>query len=100
MVSIRINTVIDAIIQIYVLKNYLQQTLGILRVPGGDDLKTGNGTVPGSKALGVLGSDTGSGTVGATEGDGASDVTAGHVVGLGGRVDDLINGLNVEKCER
>jgi len=94
MVSIRINTVIDAIIQIYVLKNYLQQTLGILRVPGGDDLKTGNGTVPGSKALRVLSSDTGGSTVGTTEGDGAGDVTARHVVGLGSRVDDLINGLH------
>ena len=74
---------------------YLQQTLGILRVPGGDDLETGDGTVPGSKALRVLGSDTGGSTVGATEGDGAVDVTARHVVGLGSRVDDLINGLFV-----
>lgn len=42
----------------------------------------------------MLGSDTGSGTVGTTEDDGTGDVTARHVVGLAARVDDLVDRLH------
>lgn len=45
-----------------------------------------------------LGSDTGSSTVGASEDDGAGDVSTGHVVGLAGRVDNLVDGLEEEKA--
>lgn len=46
--------------------------------------------------LRVLGSDTGGCAVGATEGDGAVDGSAGHVVELAGGVDDLVDGLHRE----
>lgn len=42
----------------------------------------------------MLGSDTGSGTVGTTEDDGTGDVTARHVVCLAARVDDLVDRLH------
>lgn len=42
----------------------------------------------------MLGSDTGSGTVGTTEDDGTGDVTTRHVVGLTARVDDLVDRLH------
>lgn len=74
----------------------LQQTLGVLGAVGGNDLKTGNGAVPGRVILRMLGSDTRSETVGSTEGDVARLDTTGHVVGLCGRVDDLIDGLHGE----
>ena len=74
----------------------LQQTLGVLGAVWGDDLETGDAAVPGRVVLGMLGSDTGGETVGATEGDVAGLDTTGHVVCLCGRVDDLVNGLHGE----
>jgi hypothetical protein len=44
----------------------------------------------------VLSGDTGGETVGTTESDVAGLDTTGHVVSLGGRVDNLINGLHGE----
>lgn len=44
----------------------------------------------------MLGTDTSGETVGATESDVARLDTTGHVMGLGGRVDDLVNGLHGE----
>lgn len=44
----------------------------------------------------MLGSDTSGETVGTTEGDVAGLDTTRHVVGLSGRVDDLVNGLHGE----
>lgn len=72
----------------------LQQTLAVGSAPGGDDLQTGNTSVPRTVVLRVLGGDTGSGTVGTTEDDGTGDVTTRHVVGLTTRVDDLIDRLH------
>jgi hypothetical protein len=74
----------------------LQQTLGILRAVWADDLQSGNASVPRRVILRVLGSDTGSETVGATEGDVAGLGTTGHVVRLCGGVDDLVNCLHGE----
>jgi hypothetical protein len=74
----------------------LQQTLGILRAVWRDDLQSGNASVPRRVILRVLGSDTRSETVGATEGDVAGLGTTGHVVRLCGGVDDLVNGLHGE----
>lgn len=74
----------------------LEKTLGILGAPGRDDLEAGNAAVPGGVVLGVLGTDTGSEAVGATEGDVAGLDATGHVEGLSGRVDDLIDGLHGE----
>lgn len=51
---------------------------------------------PGSEALRVLGGDAGRGAVGSPEDDGHRLQTGGHVVGLGGRVDDLVDGLHGE----
>jgi hypothetical protein len=74
----------------------LQETLGILGAPGGDNLQTGDAAVPGRVILGVLSGDTGGETVGTTESDVARLDTTGHVVGLGGGVDNLIDGLHGE----
>lgn len=74
----------------------LEQTLGILRAVGRNDLETGDLTVPSGEILGVLSTDTGSGTVGASEGDVTLLGSSRHVVGLGTRVDDLVNGLHGE----
>ena len=44
----------------------------------------------------MLRRDAGSGTVGTPEDDGAGNVTAGHVVCLASRVDDLVDSLHGE----
>ena len=74
----------------------LEKTLGILSAPGRDNFETGNAAVPGRVVLRVLSTDTGSETVGATESDVARLDTAGHVEGLGGRVNNLVDGLHGE----
>lgn len=74
----------------------LEQALGVLGAPGGDDLEAGDAAVPRAVVLGVLGCHTGGEAVGATEGDVAGLNTAGHVQGLGGGVDDLVDGLHGE----
>ena len=74
----------------------LQQTLGILRAPGSDNLQTRDTAVPSGVVLGVLGGNTSGETVRSTEGDVAGLDTTRHVVGLGGRVDDLIDSLHGE----
>ena len=74
----------------------LQQTLSVLGAVWGDDLQTGDAAVPSRVVLGVLSSDTGGETVGATEGNIAGLDTTGHVVCLCGRVDDLVNSLHSE----
>ena len=72
----------------------LQKTFGVLCAPRRDDLQTRDAAVPGRVILRVLGSNTGSETVGASEDDWAGLDATRHVVGLSGRVDDLINGLH------
>ena len=74
----------------------LQQTLGILGAVWRNDLQSRNASVPRSVILRVLSTDTGSETVGATEGDVAGLDTTGHVVCLCGGVDNLVNGLHGE----
>lgn len=74
----------------------LHQALGVLGGPGSHHLQAGHGTVPGGEALGVLGSHTGGGTVGATENNGHSHITTRHVELLGSRVHDLIDRLHGE----
>lgn len=49
--------------------------------------------VPRGVALTVLSSDGRSGAVGTSEDHRALDLASGHVVGLGGTVDDVIAGL-------
>jgi hypothetical protein len=74
----------------------LEQTLCVLGAVRADNLQTGNASVPGSVILRMLGGDTGGETVGAAEGDVAGLDTAGHVMCLRGRVDDLVDGLHGE----
>jgi hypothetical protein len=75
---------------------YLEQTLAILRTPGANDLETGDRAVPCGVIVRVLSGDTGCGSVGTSENDGAGNVSARHVVGLASRVDNLVNGLHGE----
>lgn len=77
-----------------VTNSSLKQTLCIFGTVWCHDLQTGDAAVPGSVILRVLSSDTGSETIGTAEGDVAGLNTTGHVVGLGGRVDNLVNGLH------
>jgi hypothetical protein len=74
----------------------LQQTLGILGAVWRNDLESRNASVPRGVILRMLSSDTGSETVGTTEGNVAGLDTTGHVVGLCGGVDNLVNGLHGE----
>ena len=74
----------------------LEETLGILSIIRSNDLETGDGAIPSSKALRVLSSDSGSSTVATTENDGDVHLTTRHVAGLSSRVDDVINGLERE----
>ena len=71
----------------------LEETFGVLGRPGRDDLEAGTGAVPGGKALGVLGSDTCGSPVGSSKDARDLDGATGHVAGLGGRIDDVINRL-------
>ena len=52
--------------------------------------------VPSRIALAVLGSDAGCGAVGSTKYDRAAHLAARHIKGLGGRVDDVVDGLHGE----
>lgn len=72
----------------------LQQTLGILRAPGRDNLQSRDAAIPGGVILGVLRGDTSGETVGATESDVARLNTSRHVMRLSGGVDDLIDRLH------
>lgn len=72
----------------------LHHTLGVLSTVRHEDLETGHGAVPGAEALGVLGTDTGSSTVGSTEDNRHVAGTGSHVKLLGGRVNNLIDGLH------
>lgn len=72
----------------------LEQSLGILCRVWSDDLQAGNGAVPRRVVLRVLSGHTLGEAVGSTECDVAWLDTTGHVVCLGGRVDDLVNGLH------
>lgn len=74
------------------LEVHLEEAAGVLGVVRGEDLETGHGGVPAGEALGVLGSHSCGSTVGAAEDDGAVDLAARHVVGLGSRVDELREG--------
>ena len=82
--------------RVRVADSSLQQTLGVLGAVWRNDLQSRNASVPRSVILRMLCSDTGSETVGATEGDVAGLDTTGHVVGLCGGVDNLVNGLHGE----
>lgn len=72
----------------------LEETLAVLGAPGGDDLEPGDRAVPSGVALTVLGTHTGSGTIGPTEDNGAIHDATGHVPGLGGTVDNVVDGLH------
>ena len=74
----------------------LEQALGVGRAVGGHDLQARAVGVPGAVFLAVLGADAGGGAVGAAEHDRAAQLAAGHVAGLGGRVDDVVDRLHGE----
>lgn len=104
-------------------RRYLHQAASILHIVGSHHLETGHRAIPGSEALRVLSSyniqhrplainhrrvsihwceereigrrrtDGSGSTVGATEDDGHLLLTTRHVQGLGGTVDDVVDGL-------
>ena len=75
------------------LVTYLEEALCILGGVGSHYLETRKVGEPRSVALTVLSSDGRSGAVGTSEDHRALDLASGHVVGLGGTVDDVIAGL-------
>jgi hypothetical protein len=74
----------------------LEQTLGVGGVIRSDDLQARHLGVPGGIVLAVLGADAAGGAVRTAEHDGRADLAARHVQGLGGRVDDVVDGLHGE----
>src|SRR3546814_11825491 len=63
------------------------------RRPGRDHLEPGDMAVPACEALGMLSGDPRRGAVGPPKDDRAAHLAAGHVAGLGGGVDELVNRL-------
>src|SRR3546814_4921595 len=74
----------------------LEKSLGIRGRIGRHDLEAGDMSVPAGIVLAVLGRDPGGCAVRAAEHDRASHLTAGHVEGLGGGIDDLVDRLHRE----
>mmetsp|Transcript_1363 Transcript_1363/g.3497 ORF Transcript_1363/g.3497 Transcript_1363/m.3497 type:complete len:405 (-) Transcript_1363:77-1291(-) len=74
----------------------LEETLGVLGVPGRDDLEARALREPRRVALRVLGRGPGGRAVGSSEDHGHGHVAVGHVGLLGRRVDDLVDGLHGE----
>ena len=74
----------------------LQQALGVGGVVGRDHLQARHVGVPAGIVLAVLGRDARGRAVGAAEHDRAVHLAAGHVERLGGRIDDLVDGLHGE----
>mmetsp|Transcript_15429 Transcript_15429/g.60299 ORF Transcript_15429/g.60299 Transcript_15429/m.60299 type:complete len:315 (+) Transcript_15429:104-1048(+) len=71
----------------------LHEAACVLAVPGRDHLEAGHRAVPRSKALRVLRTHAAGGTVRPAEHDRAAQLATGHVSELGGRVDDVVDGL-------
>eukprot|EP00053_Salpingoeca_punica_P008562 m.76658 g.76658 ORF g.76658 m.76658 type:complete len:418 (+) comp14651_c0_seq1:227-1480(+) len=88
--------VLQADYGVLVADGRLEQANGVLRRVGRDDLEARAVGVPRAEALRVLGTDAGRRAVGAAEDDGAGEHAVGHVVGLGGRVDHVVDGLHGE----
>jgi hypothetical protein len=74
----------------------LHQALGVGGVIGRHDLQARDLGVPGRIVLAVLGADAAGGAVRAAEHDSRADLAARHVERLGGRVDDVVDGLHGE----
>ncbi len=74
----------------------LEQALGIGRRVGRDHLEARAVAVPGAVFLAVLGADPGGGAIRPAEHDRAAELAAGHVEGLGRRVDDVVDRLHGE----
>lgn len=75
-------------------ETHLQETSVISGRPRRDDLQSRHTSVPRGEILRMLRTDTSSGTVRPTEHNRTRDVSTGHVVGLCGAVDDVVDGLH------
>ena len=74
----------------------LEQALGVGRAIGRDHDQPGHVRVPAAVILAVLGADAAGGAVGPAEHDRAAHLPARHVIGLGGRIDDVVDRLHRE----
>jgi hypothetical protein len=74
----------------------LQQAFRISRRERHDHLEARHVGVPGGVIVAVLCADARCCAIGATEHDGAAQLTAGHVERLGRRIDDVVDGLHCE----
>ncbi|KAH3665949.1 hypothetical protein OGAPHI_004138 [Ogataea philodendri] len=79
---------------VWVSNSGLHESFMVLGGKWGNHLQTWDRTVPCRVVLRVLGSNTGSCTIWTSEGDVTRLLTTRHVVGLGCRVDDLVNRLH------
>ncbi len=86
----------EELTRVVITDGWFQKAPSILGAPGTDHLQTGTVSIPGSEALGVLSRHTGRRTIRPTEHNRDGLPAGRHVVGLGGGVDDLIDGLHGE----
>ena len=74
----------------------LEQALGVGRVIGRDDDQAGHAGVPRAVILAVLRADPARRAVGPAEHDRAAHLAARHIIGLGRRIDDVVDRLHRE----
>ena len=74
----------------------LSRPFGVGRGVGHHHLEAGNLRIPSGVILAVLSADARRRAIGPAEHDGAAHLAAGHVKRLGGRIDDVVDGLHGE----
>ena len=79
---------------------YFEKTLAVLSTPWAYDFEAGHLAVPGRVILGVLRGDPSGRTVRTAEDDWTWHISAGHVVCLAARVDNLVDGLGWLRVNR
>ena len=90
------NLVLEEDHRVGIADRRLEQALRVGGGVGRDHLEARHVGVPRGVVVAVLGADTSGGAVGAAEHDRTAELAAGHVQGLGRRVDDVVDRLHGE----
>ena len=100
LVVLKLDTVHHLVLEehdgIIVTDGGLEEATSVLDAPGADDFESWDLSVPGSKALSMLGTNSRADTINSAEDDRAGEVAIGHVEGLGGGVDNMVDRLQGE----